>query len=709
MRRPIERRSRRTLAPWLGRCGLAIGLGVAALLPSLGTVVTASAGEWAGTEADDDTGQAARRRAALLRAIPKDPTVLINVTGADVPASDDILNLGRRSREALERCLADNVDDPMRSYCATLLGYLGDRRSLPALHTALDDWEESVRGAVVGALAQIPDASSFEPLRKVFRRKDEGRYVRTAALHTLGLIGSPASVRLLREELRLDPEGEVAKKQGEFRNTAFAGLWRSRHLMARTTLEGDVAYALRSDDHGLALAATEMAAELRAPSLVTPLVALVDNPNVEIRNKAVHALGLIGNPAATRALVDALPRVREARMLNNIAFALERLDRAAFHRAANTLMAHRQAIIRLNAAFVLGDVKARDERPLLEKALTDSSDFVRTSAVVALGKVGDEAATPALERLLDDANPTVREEAVYALFALSGERRTDLVHDRLFASPFARSPAGRATRARAALVLGRAGDPRVRETLLACYETGGCPLRDVDDFFRQDRSPEVARRLLVAWTSGRHELGDHVATAKLPGLTQLVLGKQEAAASGGDRSTLTHTVALLGRVGDAASRPALARYAATRDVRFRMRVTAAQLQLGDGPAAARLLADLDALPAEWLPAASRVLARIDAPAARTALAPELSARAGGADVDQALAAASVLLAWDPEPGFFRFLDALSASSVRERDLAEEYLARDHSQELTWVMRRALAREGRDFTRDRLRRLLDARG
>ena len=33
---------------------------------------------------------------------------------------------------------------------------------------------------------------------------------------------------------------------------------------------------------------------------------------------------------ATRALLDRLPQVREARMLNNIAFALERLDRTSF-------------------------------------------------------------------------------------------------------------------------------------------------------------------------------------------------------------------------------------------------------------------------------------------------------------------------------------------------------------------------------------------
>ena len=53
--------------------------------------------------------------------------------------------------------------------------------------------------------------------------------------------------------------------------------------------------------------------------------------NSRVRNRAIYALGRIGNKAATAALVAQIPKVREARMLNNIAFALERLDAKAFY------------------------------------------------------------------------------------------------------------------------------------------------------------------------------------------------------------------------------------------------------------------------------------------------------------------------------------------------------------------------------------------
>ncbi|RLB59317.1 MAG: hypothetical protein DRI90_15565, partial [Deltaproteobacteria bacterium] len=65
--------------------------------------------------------------------------------------------------------------------------------------------------------------------------------------------------------------------------------------------------------------------------------------------------------------------------------------------------------------------------------------------------------------------------------------------------------------------------------------------------------------------------------------------------------------------------------------------------------------------------------------------------------------------WDPDKAVFRFLDALASPSSHERDLAESYLSRNKDQKVTWLLRRALAREGRIHTRDRLRALLDERG
>jgi HEAT repeat protein len=77
----------------------------------------------------------------------------------------------------------------------------------------------------------------------------------------------------------------------------------SRHLVDRRTLAGDVAFALESKTPPPVLAATEASAELRQASLVAPLTRLVENQDAEIRNKAVYALGGIGDRRAAQVLL----------------------------------------------------------------------------------------------------------------------------------------------------------------------------------------------------------------------------------------------------------------------------------------------------------------------------------------------------------------------------------------------------------------------
>lgn len=646
------------------------------------------------------------RTEVILRSMAKDPTVLINVTMGDMPSSGDVLNLGKRSTRALERCLADNVDDAMRRTCAELLGYLGDRRALPTLRTALEDWDPAVRAIVVDALRRIPDPASYAPLMKLYARRDEAPHIRAAILGALGELSSHDAVTVLRRELRHEAKEE---RQGDFRYSAFRGLWASRHLVARATLEQDVGYALRSDDEALVLAGTEAAAELRAPSLVAPLTELVDHENVEIRNKSVHALGLVGSASATRVLTREMPRVREARMLNNIAFALERLDTKEYEKTIAQLVGHKQAVIRLNAAFVLGDVKRPQGLPLLLGALEDPSEYVQASAIVAIGKLGDKAGIPALERFVTHANPALREEAIYAINAIEGGRRKGLIYRELFASEYARSYQGAAMRHRAAIALGKAGDKRVRSYLLDCFDNGGCDFAAVRDYVAQDDSATVTRRLYLSWARGRGELFSEVARRHPAGLLELTLGERDAASAAGDLDRLRRSVDLVGAIGKAADRSEIGRHLRSRDTRLRLHTATALIRLEDPAASQRLFTDLDNLPVDWLPSFVRIVSAIDEAPARAALGPELAARTKGPDLEVAMACAAVLLAWDPEQGFFRFLDALAADTARERELAEFYLDRERATKLTWVMRRALARETRPYTRDRLRQLLDRRG
>jgi len=681
---------------------------LAGLLPALSVGWQASG--LAPSQAQDPEPEPVQRQ--ILSRMPSDASVLINVTAADMPASPDILNLGKRSTRALERCLADNVDAALRSTCASVLQTLGDRRALGTLQAALEDWEPSVRLHVIHALGAMPDPSSVAPLLRLYERKDEDRGNRIAILHALGAMSDQRVVRLLRGVLDHKPNKESeGESEGDFRPEAFAALWASRHLMARGTLENDVVTALKSDNSELVLAATEASAELRSPRLVSALVPLMEHALPDVRNKAVYALGRIGDKTATKALLAQLPEVRDGRMLNNIAFALERLDKAAFYDSIKQVIEHKQAVIRLNAAFVLGDVRHPEGLPLLRKALADSSDFVRTSAIVAVGKLGitksgATEAIHALEPFVDDPNLSIREEAIYALHALTEGGRKDLIYERLYLQLSPRKNA-QAIR-RAAIALGKAGDERVREYLLACLEGYRCNLDESTPLLRAKPSARSGARVLLAWTRGRQDLAPLVSELKPAGALPVATGSLDAAWARKAMPETEHAIDVMGSLGDASVEPMLAPHANADSAWLRIHASVALARLGDSAAGGRLLAEIDNLPAQWLPHFAKVLSTIAEPAARAQLDPELKKRQADTDVGIALAAAAVRLTWVPDDAVFRFLDALASPLGYERDLAERYLQHNQDQKVTWLLRRALARENRDATRDRLRALLDLR-
>ncbi|HEY4118600.1 MAG TPA: HEAT repeat domain-containing protein, partial [Byssovorax sp.] len=612
----------------------------------------------------------------------------------------------KKGAKAVARCVSDNVDDGARVMCAELLGRIGDRAGLPALQGALEAWNPAVRGAAVRALASIPDPSSVEPLKKIVAREDEDDANRALALVTLGWLSDTTAMKAVRDVFLEKPpkhgEDDENPKKGLLRTVAFKALWKSRHLMARGTLIGDVKSALESNDADLQLAATFAASELRASELREPLIHLMTNSDARVRNRAVYAVGKIGDKAAASALVAFVPKVRESRMLNNIAFALERLDPPAFFATARELSTNSQAQIRMNTAFVLGDVKRPEGLPMLKAALEDKNVMVRTSAVRALGQIDDRGSAALLERFVDDPNPSLGRAAVYALYALSGMKRGDLVRRKLY------DDGKPADKLEAALLLAKGGDPRVADDILVCLEARTCGGKDVDAYLRATRPPEAPGRTLLAWARGRTDLTDLVAALKPAAGGALAVSDVQASVAQGSFSRARTALDLAGELGDAQAVAILKPLLGHENARLRMHAAIALARKGDADAARVLFADLDNVSHERLPEIARALGRISEPAARTTLGAELAKREQGADTPLAMAAAAARFTWDPEAGFFRMLDGLAAKTRLERDLAEHYVRRDARPVVTSLLRRALAREKREDVKGTLRRLLDVR-
>ncbi len=96
------------------------------------------------------------------------------------------------------------------------------------------------------------------------------------------------------------------------------------------------------------------------------------------------------------------------------------------------------------------------------------------------------------------------------------------------------------------------------------------------------------------------------------------------------------------------------------------------------------------------------------PALRASLDALLEPKARDADVHVAMAALAIRLAWFPDKAIYRMIDALGSQLGFERTLAASYLAHNVDRRVTWLLRRALAREGSPDVRDRLRAVLDER-
>ncbi len=654
------------------------------------------------SEAREDQASDAEK---LLAQVPNDASVLINVGYRDLPASPDFVNLGKRSTKALERCLADNIDLDARARCAVVLEALGDHRALATLQGALDDWEPLVRYRVVKALGAVPDKTSVAPLIALYQRNDEELHVREAVVEALGNISDQRVVSFLRAELGKRPGG------ADLRPALFEALWQNRHLLARDTLIDDAKKALASDNEALVLAATLAAAELRSPRHVAALVALIDHTSAEIRNKAVYALGRVGDKSATKALLATMPNVRDSRMLNNIAFALERLDKNAFYAEIAKTIEHKQAVIRLNAAYVLGDVHHAEGLALLEKALADPSDFVRSSAVAAIGKLalrGDEheRARKSLEALATSPSVSLREEAIYSLDALTPGGARDRIHAALFKGLDPRKH-GAAIR-RAALALGDAGDPRVRSHLLACLLGYECGVERVGSYFTRVPDEAASGRLLLGWTRGRSDLTRVVAKLRPAGTLPIAMSTlRDSWASPESQETLT-SLQILGSLGDESARELVVSRATTDRTLPRILGVVAAGRLGYADAPAKLVQELESCAAEWLPDFVRATIAIEEPALRASLDALLEPKARDADVHVAMAALAIRLAWFPDKAIYRMIDALGSQLGFERTLAASYLAHNVDRRVTWLLRRALAREGSPDVRDRLRAVLDER-
>jgi HEAT repeat protein len=573
---------------------------VAVGLTLLGVVAVSEAwGYRPGPSGEPDAEDPAElRRRQVLERLAAEPNLLINLDPYDVPATSDIIRLGKKATPAVVNGLVNSMSPAVRTTCALVLSATRDPRALDPLLDALDDPEVSVRYRALDAIGSIEGRKAIPRLLALLAQRGTPPDLREQVVWALGRLGDPSAVAPLLTHFKQtwDPATQRA-------------LWDLReHLGPK--LNDLVTAPLAAGERNpppdeVLLFAVERAGDLRVKSVVNQLVKLADE-RPPMRNRVIYNLGRMGDPAALPYLKGLLDTTAEARLLNNVLFALQRMGQDVRPFLAKGL-ADRRAYIRFNAAFVAGDLRVTSLVPQLVAALQDPNDYVRSEVAVALGKVGSREAVEPLTRASHEPNATVRRDALLALARMDEPAHRGRVVTELVASP------QRSIRVKAVEQLAERPDPAVVSPVLAVLDPWSHQDRDLglallDKFDRLDNPDATAFLLRVAAGEPSHAHDALRVLARFRDERARFILRQWLHAPGGEQDQMLRALGLLAdRPSDRVARAHLA----GKDVATQLYAAFLLASLGEQEGADHLVGALEQSPVELKRTAALLLTELD--------------------------------------------------------------------------------------------------
>lgn len=414
-----------------------------------------------GDRKGDAPAESLSPREKVLRALKSNDGVLINLSASDLPSTTDMIRLGRPATPAIVNGLVNSMNSSVRAACAAVLTGTRDPRAVDALLDALDDPNESVRHLAITALGQVESGKATDRLLGLLDKPNTSYGIKRAALKSLGRLGDARAVKPL-----------LAYFERTWDGAAQDALWDLRRQLSDGQLERLVVKPLRAaqrggssaPNHGVLTTAVRLAATLKIERAGPPMRAIFEGHS-GLQNKILNALGRIGDRDAVPFLKGLLDPAAPARVLNNVAFALDRLgeDVSGFLKQS---LADRRAYIRFNAAFVAGDLKAETVVPELLVALRDPNDYVRSNAAIALGNIASKDAIAGLQAASQEKNPVVKADALLALARIDYPTYRDRIVREVIGGRHANS------RKKAVAFLTQRRDPQVIGAVLSALNPG---------------------------------------------------------------------------------------------------------------------------------------------------------------------------------------------------------------------------------------------
>jgi HEAT repeat protein len=335
-----------------------------------------------------------RAAEGLIRAF-NDP--IIEVRDAAVIA---MASLGAQVAELLIKSLKDERWR-VREHAAKTCGEIKDRRAVDPLIALCRDRDGAVKAAAAEALGKIADPKAVPTLVKLFR--DSSKTVRETAGTALVAIGQP-SVELLIENL----------KDKDFVVRCHA----ARALGGMTT------------DYQIGRS------WVRDPKVVDALIVTLKDPDRAVREDATIALGMIGDPRAIDALLEAmkdgavkrhaimsLGMIGDGRALQSVLDALKGKGIRQDGTPTPGCIVSEESFIKEAAVTALGHF--RDPRVIPDLIMLLKDVVLKDRAAASLELIGDAAIEPLVAFLHDPKAMEVEAE---------GERVLSFATTRLSAS-----------------------------------------------------------------------------------------------------------------------------------------------------------------------------------------------------------------------------------------------------------------------------------
>lgn len=574
-------------------------------------------------------------REKVLASLTANDGVLINLSASDLPSTTDMIRLGRQATPAILNGLVNSMSATVRAACAAVLTGTRDPRAVDALLDALDDPNESVRHLAITALGQVESGKATPRLLALLNKPNTSYGIKRAAMQALGQLGDPKAIAPLLTYFEATWDGPAQD-----------ALWEMRRQLSDRQLKRIVVSPLKASarggqnqpDRAVLSTAIQLAATLKTSDAGRPMRQIFDR-FANLQNKILNALGRIGDRGAISFLRDRLDPAAPARVLNNVAFALDRLGEDVTPFIKKTL-ADRRAYIRFNTAFVAGDLKAKAAVPELLTALKDPNDYVRSNAAIALGAIGEKSAIPGLEEASREQNPVVKADALLALAQMDYPTYRDRIIDEVVSGRHAGS------RTKAIAFLSSKKDPTVVADVLRAldpsnYRDRAAGLRLLGSFDTLKDGAATAFLMRTA-AANNYESGAYRLLGRFVDPRAQFAMQQWLTQPGGNIDQLLRVA---GRYQDKASLPLVKPWTRpTRSLSAQLHAAYALAQISqDAAAGERLAQAIETLPLHLKRTAARLLTEVDV-AKVSGLDARLKAMLSHEDVYVRLYAARALMA-----------------------------------------------------------------